>query len=120
MLKRFIWSWIGNAAGLFVASLLLSGVDYQRRLIVLVIASFIFGLINALIRPIVVIISLPAIVLTLGIFTLVVNALMLWLTSKLYPSFQLKSIWAAVGAVIIVWLVNYCIDIFILKEEDTL
>lgn len=117
MLKRFIWSWIGNAAGLFMASLLISGVDYQRRLIVLVIASLIFGIVNALIRPIVVIISLPAIVLTLGVFTLVVNALMLWLTSRLYPAFQLRNIWAAIGAVIIVWLVNYCIDIFILKEE---
>lgn len=117
MLKRFIWSWIGNAAGLFVASLLISGIDYQKRLLVLVVASLIFGIVNALIRPIVVIISLPAIVLTLGVFTLIVNAFMLWLTSRLYPSFQIKSIWAALGAVIFVWLVNYCIDLFILKEE---
>lgn len=117
MLKRFIWSWIGNAAGLFMASLLISGVDYQKRLLVLVVASLIFGIVNALIRPIVVIISLPAIVLTLGIFTLAVNAFMLWLTTVLYPSFQLRSIWAALGAVIIVWLVNYFIDLFILKEE---
>lgn len=117
MLKRFIWSWIGNAAGLFVASLLISGIDYQKRFLVLIIASLIFGIVNALIRPIVVIISLPAIVLTLGVFTLIVNAFMLWLTSRLYPSFQIRSIWAALGAVVIVWLVNYCIDLFILKEE---
>ncbi len=118
MLKRFIWSWIGNGVGLFLASLLIPGVDYQNRLIILLIASLIFGVVNALIRPLVVIISLPAIVLTLGIFTLIVNALMLWITTKIYPPFQLHSIWAAIGAVIIVWLANYCIDLFILKEEQ--
>lgn len=116
MIKRFLWSWLGNTVGLFTAALLFSGINYQN-IFVLLIASFIFGVINALIRPFVVILSLPAIVFTLGLFTFVVNALMLWLTSMLYPPFQLKNIWTALGAVIIVWLINYIIDVFILKEE---
>jgi hypothetical protein len=71
--------------------------------------------VNALIRPIIIIVSLPAIVLTLGLFTLIVNALMLYITSRLYPAFQLRSWAAAIGAVIIVWLVNYVFDF---KDSD--
>lgn len=118
MIIRFLWSWAGNAIGLFLAALLLSGIDYGNALPVLLVASLIFGIINALVRPLVIILSLPAIVITLGIFTLVVNALMLWLTSIVYPPFQVRSVGAAIGAVVIVWLVNYCIDVFIYKEKS--
>ncbi len=117
MLRRFLLIWLANAIGLFAAAFLFAGVDYGNKLVVLILASFIFGLVNSLIRPIIVIISLPAIVLTLGLFTLVVNAFMLYLTSRLYPAFQIRSVWSAIGAVIIVWLVNYVFEIYILKEK---
>jgi len=116
MFKRFLLICLVNAVGLFAAALLFAGIDYGDRIAVLLIASLIFGLVNSLIRPVVVIISLPAIVLTLGLFTLVVNALMLWITSRLYPSFQVRSVGAAIGAVIIVWLVNYIFDLVVFKE----
>ena len=117
MLKRFLVLWAANALGLFLAAGLLSGIDYGNNIIALIIASLIFGLVNSLIRPLVVILSLPAIVLTMGLFTLIVNALMLYLTSRIYPNFQVKSIWSAIAAVIIVWLVNYIFDIFTTKGE---
>lgn len=107
MLKRFLLSWLVNFAGLWVAAQLFSGISYNDQARVLVIASLIFGLVNALIRPLVIILSLPAIVFTLGLFTLVVNALMLYLTSALYHNFKINSIWSAMGAVVVVWLVNY-------------
>lgn len=116
MLKRFLLVWLVNVIGLFTAALLFTGIDYGDSTWVLLVASLIFGLVNALIRPLVVIISLPAIVLTLGFFTLVVNALMLWITSVVYPPFQVKTIGSAIGAVIIVWLVNYLFDVVVLKE----
>ena len=117
MLKRFLLIWAANVIGLFTAALLFSAVDYSGRITVLLIASLIFAIVNSLIRPLVVIISLPAIVLTLGLFTLVVNAAMLYLTSHLYPALQLRSVWATIGTVIIVWLVNYIFDIYMYKEK---
>lgn len=117
MLKRFLLLWVANAIGLFLAASILSGVDYGNSFVALLIASLVFGLINSLIRPIVVILSLPAIIITMGLFTLVVNAFMLYLTSRLYPDFQVKSIWSAIAAVVIVWLVNYVFDIFIQKGD---
>lgn len=117
MLKRFLLSWLVNGVGLFIAAMLFSGVDYGNKLVVLVVASLIFGLVNSLIRPLIVLLSLPAIVLTLGLFTLVVNALMLWITSLLYPAFQVQSALSAIGAVIVVWVINYFFDLFIFKEQ---
>lgn len=107
LLKGVLFSWLVNFLGLWLAASLFSGITYNDQLLVLLIASAIFGFINFLIRPLVMILSLPAVILTFGLFTLIVNASMLYITSFFYPRFQVKSIWSAIGAVIILWLVNY-------------
>ncbi len=116
MLKRFLYSWAVNFIGLTIAAQLFSGIQYQDKLRVLIVASLIFGLVNALIRPLAIILSLPAIMLTLGLFTLIVNTAMLYLTSAIYKPFDITSIWSALGAVTIVWLVNYA-AVSLIKEE---
>jgi putative membrane protein len=73
----------------------------------LVWAALIFSAVNALIRPLIVVLTLPAIVLTLGLFALVVNAFMLYLVTVFYPQFQVSSFWQALLAVLVVWVVNY-------------
>jgi len=108
MLRKFALRVLVNFLGLWAAAeLMTSSIDYNDKLRVLVIAALIFSVVNAIIRPLVVILSLPAIVLTLGLFTLVINAFMLYLVTKIYPSFQLRSFWTAVAATIIIWVVNY-------------
>lgn len=110
MLKRLLISWLVNFVGLWIASALFAGLSYGDRMRVLIVAALIFALVNALIRPIITILSLPFIIVTLGFFTLVINTLMLYLTSFFYPKLQVNSVWSAIGAVIIVWLVNYSMD----------
>lgn len=117
MLRRFLLTWLANFIGLFVASIFFNGIDVQGGIWVLIIASLVFGIVNALLRPIIVILSLPAIVLTLGFFSLVINALLLYLTSAIYKPLHVNSIWAAMGAVIVVWLANYAMS-FIIEKED--
>ena len=107
LVKRILFSWLVNFLGLWVAANLFSGIYYNDQIRVLIIASLIFGIANSLIRPLLIILSLPAIVWTYGIFTLIINASMLYLTSFFYPRFQVKSVWSAVGAVIILWVINY-------------
>lgn len=108
MLRKFALRVLVNFLGLWAAAELMTGsINYDDKLRVLVIAALIFSLVNAVIRPIVVLLSLPAIVLTLGLFTFVINAFMLYLVTKIYPSFQLRSFWTAVLATIIIWIVNY-------------
>jgi putative membrane protein len=108
MLRKFALRVLVNFLGLWAAAeLMTNSINYNDKLRVLVIAALIFSMVNAVIRPLVVILSLPAIVLTLGLFTLVINAFMLYLVTKIYPSFQLRSFWTAVVATVIIWVVNY-------------
>ena len=99
-----------NFFGLWTAATLLTGIQYQEHLRVLVWAALILSLVNALIKPIIVVLSLPAIMLTLGVFTLIINAAMLYLVTLFYHRFQITSFWSALGAVIIIWVVNYLLN----------
>ena len=122
MLRRFALRWLVNFLGLWAAAELMSGsIDYNSRITTLIIASLIFSLVNAVVRPFIVFLSLPAILLTLGLFTFVVNALMLFLVTKVYPAFHLRSFWTAIIAVVIVWIVNYLLnDLLEPKHEKSI
>ena len=104
---RFILRIFINAVAIWVASLLLSGLDFRGNLGNLILVGLIFGLVNALIRPIAKLLALPITVLTLGLFTLVVNALMLMLTAALSSSLNLMGnffesfLTAVLGAIVI-------------------
>jgi putative membrane protein len=122
MLRKLLLRWLVNFLGLWLAAELMSGaITYDDRIVVLVIAALIFSVVNAIIRPLIVILALPAIVLTLGLFMLVVNAFMLYLTTLVYPSFHLGSFWAAVLAAGIIWVVNYLLtDLLESKSEKSI
>lgn len=106
---QFLIRWGLNAAGLFVAAKLLSGITYQERWHVLVVAALILAVVNALIKPFLVILSLPALLLTLGVFSVVINGLMVYLAHLLYPPFQVSGFGSAILAGMIVGLVNYIV-----------
>lgn len=106
---QFLVRWGLNTAGLFVAAAFLDGVSYQQEWHVLIIAGLILSIINALIKPFVVILSLPALLITLGIFSIVINGLMVYLAHLIYTPFQVSSFGTAILAGLIVGLVNYII-----------
>lgn len=110
MIRGFLLRWLVNFLGLWAAATLLSGINYQDKLPVLIVASLIFSIVNALVRPLIVLLSLPVIVLTLGLFTLIINTFMLYLVTIFYRSFQVNSLWSGLLAVIIIWIVNYLLD----------
>jgi putative membrane protein len=86
---------------------LLSGVDYNGNPAVLIVGALIFSVVNAFLRPLIIVLALPAILLTLGLFTFIVNGFMLYLVTLIYPALRITSFWQAVWAVLIIWLVNY-------------
>ncbi len=122
MIRKFILRWLVNFLGLWAAAELMSGsINYNNEVGVLIAAALIFSLVNAVIRPLIILLSLPAILLTLGLFTLIVNAFMLYLVTVFYPSFHLRSFWTAVVAAIIIWVVNYLLtDLLESKREKSL
>jgi putative membrane protein len=90
-----------TAVGLMIASGLASGVEFDG-LVPLFVAAFVLGCVNAVIRPIVVFLTIPFTLVTLGLFLFVVNAAMLGLTAFLVPGFFLAGFWSALFASIVV------------------
>lgn len=107
---RFIIRWFVCSLGLWIAAGLLGDrITYENRVEVIVLAGLLLAVINGIIKPIVVILSLPAILFTLGLFMLVINGLMVLLASWLYPSLHVHSFWAAALAGMVIGLVNYLV-----------
>ena len=101
---RFLQSWIINTVAVLVAVIILhQGISYEGRLVNLLVASLLLGILNAFVRPILMLIALPLLIFTLGLFTLVINALLLYLVGTLLaPHFTVDSFgFAFLGALVI-------------------
>src|ERR1044072_8759829 len=87
-MTKFILRWAINAIALYLAVLTLPGIDLRSNLISIVWLALIFGLVNALFRPLIQLLTCPLIMLTLGLFTLVINTFLFWLTSVIGQTFR--------------------------------
>lgn len=118
----FLLRWVFNSFGLWVAARLLAGngiaYDESQGLALFLLAGFVLSVVNALLKPLVVILSLPAILLTLGLFTLIVNGFMVYLAGALVPGLEI-GFWAAVLAGMVVSLINYVLTNLIDFQEKT-
>ncbi len=109
-LSRFLLRWGVCSLGLWIAAGVLGDrISYQNSIWSVVFAGLFLAIINMVIKPIVVILSLPALLFTLGLFMIVINGLMVLLVSKLYGSLQVENFWAAMLAGMIIGLVNYLV-----------
>lgn len=106
MLERLAVRWAFNVAALFVAAWVLSGISYGDDWWSLLIAAIVFTLANAFIKPVLAILSIPFIVVTLGIFYFLINVLMLYVTDWIVSDFTIDTFWWACLGAIIVSLVN--------------
>jgi putative membrane protein len=106
MLRWFVIRWACNVAALFVAAWLLSGITYGNEWWSLLIAALVFTIVNTFVKPVLAVLSIPFIVVTLGIFYLLINILMLYLTDWIVPDFEIKTFWWGVLGAIIVSIVN--------------
>lgn len=102
----FIVRIIGNAIALYVAYYLVPGFVVTGSIKQYLIAGLVLAVLNLIVRPVLKLISFPLILLTLGLFTLVINALILWLVDYLVPFVAIESLIALLGATIIVTIVN--------------
>lgn len=108
MLNTII-QWFVNAIVLIGISYLLPGIYFQSFYAALIAALFL-GIINALIRPLLIILTLPINILTLGLFTLFINGVLFWLVSTMVKGFYIASIWTAFWAALIFSLISAVIS----------
>jgi putative membrane protein len=103
---RFLLHWLVVAAALWVATYLLPGVRVSSTG-TLLLAALVLGLVNALVRPVLFIVTLPITVITLGLFYLVVNGLAFGLAAALVPGFTVRSFGSAVLGALVVSVVSW-------------
>lgn len=115
----FLLRWLLNSIGLWVASRLLGGGfnDTEATTTTFLLAGLALSLANSLLRPIVIVLSLPAILVTLGLFMLVVNGLMVYLALNLVPNLHI-SFFSAILTGIIISLINYIISGFLELNQN--
>ena len=107
-----------NAAALWVADALFDGVRIHGWW-AYIIGAAVLGIANTVIKPILALITLPLIILTLGLFLLLINIAMIALAEWIAPNFSIDGFWTYVGTVVIVWLVNWIGYAIVGQLEDT-
>lgn len=119
---RVVWlmllfAWFSNIVALFVAAWIVPGMEYGDDFWVLFIAALVFTLVNWIIRPIVILLALPAVILTFGLALILINTFMLYLTNWIVPSFETGSFWWTLVAAIIVSVINLLISLVLKPDE---
>lgn len=118
LLNRLAITWVFNTVALFVATWLLSGLSYGSDWWALLIAGLVFTLANFFLKPVLAILSIPLIVFTFGIFYLLINVFMLYLTHWIVSQFTIATFWWAVLASIIVSSVNGILHVFFGRPRE--
>ncbi len=103
---KFIVQILVNAVAIFLADYLLPGIIFEGDILTLFIAGLLLGLINFFIKPIVKLISAPLIVISLGLFIIVINIALLWLLEYFVPELTIIGFWSYFWGVIIISFVN--------------
>jgi putative membrane protein len=106
-----------NAAALWVATRIVPGVSYQGDGVMLIVVALVFGVLNVAVKPILFVLTLPFWLVTLGLFTFVLNAIMLWLTGRLSSAlglgFHVNGFAAAFFGALVVTLVSFALSAFV-------
>lgn len=121
-MTKFVLRWLINAIALYLAILIVPGLDLRSGMVSIIWLALIFGFVNALFRPLLKFLTCPLILLTLGLFTLVINTFLFWLTSVIGQSFGLALViadpiwWNAFLGGLVVSIVSVLMTL-ILKDE---
>jgi len=105
---QFLLRWALNSLGLWIAVRIIGSIDYSGAVSDILVAGFILSVVNAILKPIFIILSLPMIIVSLGLFMLIVNGFMVYLTASLSPGLQM-GFGSAILAGMVVGLINYAL-----------
>ena len=122
MMLSLLLHWVFNAVALWVAAYFLTGFDFNGDPVQLLMVAAVFGIVNSLLRPLLTVLTCPLIVLTLGLFSLVINAVMLlvtgWLSARWSLGFTVAGFWPAFWGGLVVGLVSLMLSLLIPKQEQ--
>jgi putative membrane protein len=112
-----IWRLLINAAALWAATRVVPGISFDGDWRLLFVVALVFGVLNVSVRPVLMLLTLPFLIVTLGLFTFVLNALMLWLTSAISDAlglgFHVEGFGAAFLGALVVSVVSFMLSFFV-------
>src|SRR5579885_2724485 len=114
---RLLLTWIINAVALLALPYVFSGIHVDSFITALVAALFL-GLVNTLIRPILVFLTLPVTILTLGLFIFVINALLFWLVGTIVPGFTVAGFWPALFGAIVYSIISWILSALLVRGGE--
>lgn len=116
-----VWRLLINAAALWAATRIIPGISFNGQWSTLIVVALIFGVLNASVRPLLWFMTLPLLIVTLGLFTFVLNALMLWLTGAVSDwlglGFQVEGFGAAFLGAVVVSVVSFMLSLFVASSK---
>lgn len=111
-MRGLVLRWVVTAFALWLTSQLISGIEI-RGLGSVFIAALVLGILNAFLRPLVLFLTFPINLLSLGLFTFVINGFMLWLTSEVVRGFAVHGFWPAVIGAFLLSLISFALNVFV-------
>jgi putative membrane protein len=115
---KLILRWLISALALLALPYIMSGITVSSFYIALIVA-VVLGLINAVVRPILILLTLPVTILTLGLFILVINALLFWFVASFVDGFQVSGFWAAFFGAILYSLITWAANALIFEKPPS-
>ena len=114
---RLIAAVLANAAAL-LATTVVPGIEFQGSIVTLLFAGAILGLFNLVVRPLAVLLSIPALLLTLGLFYFILNGLLLWAASFVLPGYSVAGLVSGIGGGLVMTLVNWALGALFRQDAD--
>ena len=114
---RLVLTWLINAVALIVLPFIFKSITVDSFMTALVVA-VVLGLVNTLIRPVLVLLTLPVTILSLGLFIFVINGLLFWAVGTFMPGFHVAGFWAGVLGAIVYSLISWALSALLLPRKD--
>jgi putative membrane protein len=114
---KIVIRWLVSAISLIIVAYFIPGISFSSFWVVLFTA-LVLGIINAVIRPIILVLTLPINILTLGLFTFIVNALMFWLVYLIVPGFSIANFSVAIWGALIYAIINWAINLIFTEDKN--
>jgi putative membrane protein len=103
---RLLITWLTNCLGLLLAAWIIGPIDYGGKVGTLLLAGLVLGVVNFAVRPVLILLTLPFVILTFGLFLLLINTFTLWLTSKIVSGLEVGDFWSTLGGALILSVIN--------------
>lgn len=116
---RFLVRILGNALAISLADYLVTGFSFPNDCKLLLLAGFILAVINAVLKPILKLVSLPLIILTFGLFSLVINVALLWVLAQFLTDLQISGFWPYFWGTVIITLINWIVAGLTKKKNNS-